>query len=252
MGLSVNIPFEGFYDSWWSSMLDDQANQFCEYEAEYREAENGIPSELRLDANEFAEILFDVTDYKQTHRHFAETYAQEFDAWASEKAGFELKLKFEEMTSPRFYNFETDRIFCTISLRTAQRLFAISKKEKHERLAAVIADRHTSRSGFISFYKNDLPSWVTKPIRDWDHNELGTLLRAICGDPSDSNDINELYESITDSGYHSFEASVNWSQFATKVAEARDLKAAEVRKDQPDYVPLYRCDKTLDLFAVRS
>lgn len=248
MPLSVNIPFAGFYDSLWSHMLDDQANQFCEYEAEYREEENGIPPELRLDANEFAEILNDVTNYKAQQEHLARHYVDAFNEWAKDQIGFDPKLSFEEMTSPRYYNFETDRIFCTISQKVARGLFAISKKEKHERLAAAIKERHTSYDGFISFYSNDLASWLEKPVTEWDANELGTLLRAICGEL----DPWKLYDDIPDSGYHSFEAGVNWQAFETKVAEARELKVEEFRKDNPEYVPAYRWGETIDLFTGKA
>jgi hypothetical protein len=49
-----------------------------------------------------------------------------------------------------------------------------------ETLDRIAAARHTSRSGFISFYSPDWRSWGE--IESWDHNQLETLLEAYIDD----------------------------------------------------------------------
>ena len=38
-----------------------------------------------------------------------------------------------------------------------------------------IKERFSSRDGFMSFYSSDLGDWP-KELKDWDHNQLSTLL----------------------------------------------------------------------------
>jgi hypothetical protein len=98
--LSAELPFPGLYDSMYSHALDDEEEQFCEYEAEYRQEEDGIPEELHLDAGEYAEILMDVTTYDIAHQAIAKKHVEVFEGVASKELGFKLPLVFEEMCSP--------------------------------------------------------------------------------------------------------------------------------------------------------
>ena len=77
----------------------------------------------------------------------------------------ELDLVFDEMTSPREYNFSTDRLFATIP---ATQLRKIRREvEKHEEWPERIRDRFTSYDGFYSFYSNDYTDDVwTRPELD--------------------------------------------------------------------------------------
>jgi len=152
-----------------------------------------------------------------------------------------LRLAFEEMTSPREYNFETDRLFCEIPLAVVRQLFAMSKAEGHATLANVIRRRFTSRSGFISFYDNDLAAWLEKPVRDWDHNELGTLLFAcleLKGGADWENgelDMTIYYRVAEDGGITmAWESAVDWPAFEKARDEMREEKAAELRESDPE------------------
>lgn len=271
--LLTTIPFSGFYHSVWSDAVDQQEESHAEYEADERQAEEGIPAELRLDQQELQSILFDVTTYRDAYRQIAEAYAEAFDEWAGEQLEMTRKakrnrydydtgktrvetydadsigLQFESMDSPREYNFTTDRIFCHIPLKTVRALFKISKAENHERLKAAIYERHTSRSGFISFYGNDLESWLKKPLQEWDHNEIATLLNALAGIPEHM----EIYDRLgSEWDYSAWSNAVDWKAYDSRVQELRNEKAAAMQVDNPDYVPAYRCTKTPDMFAGES
>jgi hypothetical protein len=254
----TNLPFAGFYESLYSGAIDREEESFAEYEAEESDREDGeqsFPEPLRLTSDELAEILLDVTDYPAAYRQIAEWYVEGFDAFASERLDFPLGLKFESMSSPTYYNFETDRVFAHIPLKSVRKLFAASKADGHKKLAAVIAERFTSCSGFYSHYSNDLARWLEKPLREWDHNEVGTLLIAVTGfDHSEDED--ELYERTLgdESAYRAWSEAVDWPKFEAKRREAREEKVGRLREDDPTAFAALearavRCDRTRDLFA---
>lgn len=272
--LLTTIPFDGFYHSIWSDEIDREEESHAEYQADEGQAEEGVAEELRLDQNEIAQILFDVTEYRAAYLKIAQWYAEAFDSWAGEQLGMTRKakrnrydyqtektvvetydadsigLKFESMDSPREYNFATDRIFCHIPLKTVRALFKASKAENHISLRAAIRERFTSYDGFISGYPNALDSWLSKPLQEWDHNEIGTLLVAMTGE---ADTIDDFYYRMGDSwGYQAWESAVDWSRYNAKVAELRAEKLADIQADNPDYVPPYRCPETADMFVRES
>lgn len=252
--VSIKIPFCGLYESPLSHELDYVEEREAEWLAE-RQEEDGIAHELRLEASDFGEILFDVTDYSLAHEAIARDYAETFGHKADVVFGFKAGFEFEEMTSPRFYNFETDRLFCRVPFATVERFFAISEAEGHKTLARVIRQRHTSYDGFISFYRNELAEWLEKPLEDWDHNELETLLLAaleiVHGDAEDF--CREVEEVMVegDGFYYVLQNAVDWGRFDERVKDRRDELEAELRADDAEWVPPYRCPETLDLFAGR-
>lgn len=247
----IKLPFPGFYDSWYSDELDVEEEREAENLAE-REEEEGHPVELRLNASEFAELLFDVTDYSAAKQAIARQYVSVFDEWfANQCSTWALGLEFESMSSPREYNFSTDRIFAWIPCRKVQALFNMVNRDT---LAAVIRERFTSCSGFISHYSNDISDWLEKPLTDWDHNELETLLLAVirdkCNEPGDYD--MAIFYSMAESEdfYQAHSNAVDWPKLEEKATDKREEKADEIRADDPDYVPsATRCARTVDMFT---
>jgi hypothetical protein len=251
---SINIPFPGFYESILSSEIDSVEAQNAESDAERQESE-GVPEELRLTAERFEGFYFDCTDYSKVHDRLASDWVDEFDGVASEALGVKLRLRFEDMSSPKYYNFETDRIFAASTWKAVKAMFKLSKTDKHETLAAVIKRRFTSRSGFISYYSSDLDDWLKKPVREWDYNELGTLLLAalqINGiEPEDLR--MKVYYRLAENGhfYNAVDAAVDFTKFNEKIREEREELIAKQRERDPTYEAPYRCPDTPDLFAER-
>lgn len=245
--ITTTIPFSGFYNSLWSDELDQQETFFVENYEEDQKAD-GIPAPFRLPDEEVCEILWRVTDYREGYVAIAKRYVEAFSELASERLGFDLGLTFDYLDQPREYNFQTDRIFCFIPPETVQRLFALSEANNHIALSALILERFTGCSGFIPFYPNDLGSWLDKPLSEWDHNEVGTLLEATVGQ---FNELEDLYYRVADSDalYPAWEVSVDWDAFRHHVEEAREKKRDQWAKDNPEAVIPYRCPQTPDLFA---
>lgn len=89
-------------------------------------------------------------------------------------------FKFIDVYRPRDYYQENDRIYCTADVSVKQ-----TKAYIHENVDAFeryVNDRFSSRSGFHSFYSNDVNEWLFKMNRfgELDHNELNAILDFIC------------------------------------------------------------------------
>ena len=245
--LVTRVPFSGFYESIWSEQIDHEEDSHIEYEAEYRQEEEGIPAELRLDKDELWNIYYRHTSYDIAYRALAKDYCEAFGEAKKSDTGIDLKLRFESMDSPKEYNFTTDRVYAHIPLKVVQGLFAISKAEKHQRLQKRIAESFTSRSGFISFYPATLEDEWLNPVKEWDHNQLCTLIEAICGD---CDDWEPIFYAFGDEAFYTYWSdSVDWEKVESDIAELRAEKLAEITEENPDYVPPYRCTETADLFA---
>ena len=253
MAREINIPFGGFYESMWSDILDRELEMIVENDCNDRQREDGIPTELQLDERTYSDALFYSTDYRAGEIEIARDYVDALNAKIKDELGLDLGLKFKTMESPREYNFTTDRLFSDISLKACRRMLAYSRKlDNHGSLNAKIAERHTSRSGFVSFYGNAIKDWLAKPIDEWDHNELGTLLRVIVDQLGDNWEW-DIYECLSDHSYDYADKAVDWQKYQAKIDDARAELESELRADDPDYVePAYRCPRTIDMFTGRA
>jgi hypothetical protein len=258
--LETTIPFSGFYGSIWDSELDENANRHVEWELDesndYSD-EMKQPVELRLDESTLHKILFDVTNYQAASVAVAKGYVDVFRYQLKDEYQLDLKsLKFEVLDSPREYNFSTDRIFCKISLADVKRLFAISMANDHDVLRDTIKGRFTSYDGFISSYSNEVSEFLRKPLRQWDHNEVGTLLLAVieivmtqAGDDPKDLEMN-IYQDYPDGLSQEWESAVDWKVYEQKRCERRELLVQDLKFNDPGYVaPLPLCPQTLDLFG---
>lgn len=249
----INLPFAGFYETIYSSEIDTAQDQDAEHLAEQEESKQ--PPELRLSKEEISELFFKFTDYRVAYRHVAREYVEAFSAVAKSDADLRLDLQYESMDSPREYNFKTDRVYAHISWGTVLRLFALSKRDNHAKLAATIRERFTSYDGFHSFYDNSLQTWLDKPLAEWDHNELCTLLIAVLpSDFADDSDLSIYYLTVEgETGYNALQEAVDWPAFEKACEELREEKAAEARAQDPDFVAAPpRCSETIDMFTGRS
>lgn len=152
----TTIPFAGFYNS----MHDDELDRALEQAFADDSGCHQVSDELHQHA-------FDAVEWGAVHTAYAVKYVKSF----ADK--FKLKLKFDELKSPREYNFGTDRIFATITQKEVRRM----RREVDQAIfKRHVEEDYTSRSGFMSYYEPDVRKW--KPWKEWDHNQVGTLLRA--------------------------------------------------------------------------
>ena len=170
--LESTIPFCGFYESFISDDIDYQIGQQIEWDSDIYD----------LNVNE-EKILWDSYlsvnrsyFYNQIAEDYTNFYIDDLNAklnYAYPDHGFTLNAKFNLLTSPKEYNFETDRIFIDIEKNHAIDFIKYIIKHYKKELEEKIKQRFTSRSGFWSHYKNGLNLW-TQDYSEWDHNQIGT------------------------------------------------------------------------------
>ena len=151
---SCLVPFAGFYYS-----AHDRHVDYCE---------DTLMQDIDGEVNN---TLYEMFCCNVDHHEVHLKYAARFTEWLSHYLG--VRLEFEEMKSPRFYNFETDRIFAKLSRADFCKLL---KKVRGAKLKEITKKMFTSRSGFISFYSNEISDWGR--IDTWDHNQCGAVLAA--------------------------------------------------------------------------
>lgn len=248
----MQVPHPGYYNTMYSGITDSE----MESEADGRASSDKEtqPEGLRLDADDYSEILFDCIDYRKVENELNVAYVHCLNYMLKDELGFRTWFKFEGMESPREYNFTTDRLFVDVPRRIVRKLFAISERDNHDALREQIEAKCTSYDGFSSSYSNDLSTWLAKPLRRWDHNELHLLLCAII-DLKFGNYDNfrwDIYERVTGdcTGWEAFQSGVDWTKFDQKCADKRNEMEAELREVLGnDWVPpTVRCPETPDLF----
>lgn len=164
--LESTIPFDGFYESFISDDIDHQIGQQIEWDSDIYD--------LNEDEQQVLEDSYLSVNRSYFYNQIAKGYTNFFiDALNEKLEGFELKAKFNLLTSPREYNFETDRIFIEIEENHAIDFIKYIIKNYKKELEKKIEDRFTSRSGFISNYKNSLDLWIDD-YSEWDFNMIGT------------------------------------------------------------------------------
>ena len=182
--LESTIPFDGFYESFISADIDHQIGQQIEWDID--------TYDLNKDEQQILEDSYLSINKSSFYNKIAEDYTDLYiDALNERLKGFTLKAKFNLLTSPKEYNFETDRIFIDIERDHAIDFIKYVIKNYKKELEKKIKDRFTSRSGFWSHYKNGLDLW-TKDYSEWDHNQIGTCLELF-----DFDELN-FYESLSE------------------------------------------------------
>lgn len=171
--LEARIPFDGFYHGYSNYLLED--------------------AEERLNEGQDTELSY---DWQKACNAIAEAYTEAFEDLLSEWTQKPIKLKLIKLTSPQYYNFDTDKIYASISEDDLKYLYSVIDLAV---LSDTFKDLFTSRSGFISFYANEVPQ---KPVTDWDHNELFALITALC-EQYDPDYARNIYYTLADneSGY---------------------------------------------------
>ena len=220
----INVPFPGFYCSWYDQEIDRELELVVEH---YIESDvRGIQRAYDRDIMEILQRNFSMS---LCMNKVADLYVEEFNRWFKNEYELDLELEFESIRSPKYYNFETDRIFSFISEEKVQALFDLARPD----LDAEIKRRFTSRDGFVSHYPNSLAYWPTD-LADWDHNRLGTLLTTLFKREDD--DDYEVFQELCDSECFAcaVDASIDWPGFNADVHEFLMEKAREEWEKETD------------------
>jgi hypothetical protein len=142
----VQIPFSGFYESYPMELLYDAVEQ--------------------LDPNDEHHADIDYVGFAKIH---VNRYAEELES----QHGFALEMKFKDLERPIFYNHGADKIFVEVPIVQLYELYVQFCDDDFAQ--ELINRRFKSRPGFASFYDDFCDNWRTKPLGNWDHNELAVL-----------------------------------------------------------------------------
>lgn len=239
------IGFPGFYESRLSAITDYELDQIADNRVEDMSSarfypETYVEPEIRPDRNDIGGIAWEFVDYDVTETAIAKDWLAFYADAFSRAAGFKVELEFDEIDSPREYNFGTDRLFARVGMPVLLDLFALSAADGHKALSALVEERFTSCSGFASHYPNDLAAWLEKPVSEWDHNEVGTLFDAVAA-LSDEEDIEETAteccEDSSNGGYLDNVDAFAWAKFDEAVAILIDHKREELPENHPLFKP---------------
>ncbi len=177
--------FSGFYNSKFDSYFDQEVEQVMEHEEK-----------------DYDQIR-DQLDYRKGRLAMAQEIVSVFNQETK------LDLKFLEVWSPREYNFVNDKIICEIDDEEMRKIHAkvLGSDEGREALTEVLEEFFTSRSGFISFYSNELEdwdkTWEEVKAKESDHEIFGqTFLTALCRMEDIEDDIFEDKSNIREAAQH--------------------------------------------------
>jgi hypothetical protein len=165
------LPFDGFYQSSYSIELDDFISY--PYDGEFSEA-----------TEKAWYNLYTFVNWEKVHEYFArEIYIPSFWTVLKNNIPSDIKvpknfIQFESIESPQYYNYTTDRLFVYVNKSIIKRLYRYVMQYELEKFEAFVWARHTSCSGFSSYYPNNIRYWKPDPL-DWDHNQLQTLFYAL-------------------------------------------------------------------------
>ena len=145
--------FSGFYGSYW-----DEPDFYGE--EEYFNLPEGME-------------FYDFVDWHKYHDKIAREMTSKVEDLLSD---FVDGIAFEELVSPKYYNYSNDSINCEIEFEPIKILrYLVENRKEFDKY---IKDRYTSRDGFISFLPNNTIDW----IKDWrdDSHKVGSILQFIC------------------------------------------------------------------------
>ena len=183
----ATIPFQGFYNSLYSYSIEGEIESSLDWYTEdygLTEAQRDTLANGYLEKN-VSEFYYNVS------KDYAEAFIYEIER----DTGLTLNARFESMESPKEYNFQTDRLFIELPEASAVSFINYILANHKEELEKLIAQRFTSRSGFISHYENTLEAWGNPS--EWDLNQVGTCFEIFEYLEDEIYDGHSIYESIS-------------------------------------------------------
>jgi len=181
--------FSGFYNTIWDCDSLEDSEIF------------NINQERKLngkDEIEYDKIQFDFKEYKTQVSYYL---IEKIKTYLSEN-NFINDIIFEEIISPKFYNYSNDSINVTYKL-SKDNINNINRFliENIEDFKDYININYSSYDGFISFHSNDAVEWIIDNDLLTDKHKLGSVLGFICEHEFNEDDLymdsdNTIYISV--------------------------------------------------------
>ena len=101
-----------------------------------------------------------------------------------------IKKESELLTSPREYNFETDKSYIKVEINRFKfnKFINLMFSKYYDELKDLILENHSSYDGFYSFYNNDIDVWKGHKY-NLDYNELATIFQCLVNEYKSDEDL---------------------------------------------------------------
>lgn len=158
--------FPGYYCSILDSYIDSEIEMYLEDEDNEDKSYDDIEDRL---------------DYHKARLAMNQAWVDRFNVETG------LNLRYKDMSSPKEYNFQTDRVVVEITLEELEKVRKITE-EHPEEFQKYLTRNFKSRDGFMSFYPDDIKEW-DKDTQDLDHNEIMTYIAVASTIDKDENEL---------------------------------------------------------------
>jgi hypothetical protein len=180
--------FTGFYNT-----VFDESESFVDYELCDEESfRENYPDLAEVPYQFIIENFWEYVDYGAANRAVAEAVLANLPDLFPDN--FHMSTEFEELRSPQEYDFANDSIDCKITLDVHALQDYLSKYQ--EEFDVFLADRYTSRSGFIPSYPNTMEEWAddTENFTALDGHYCGAILDFIAHNEHDDPQMDLYYK----------------------------------------------------------
>lgn len=148
---------------------------FYESEFEYNGEEQDIESYNEENKTDLKWDDFNF-NYKDYHQRVSRAFANKMESELN--SIIPVKMEFQELYSPKEYNFYTDSIWCKVRVSIAGLIKLINNNRTEA--AAIFKSKYTSCSGFISFHSSQIKDWIDrKYILQDPRHRVGALLECL-------------------------------------------------------------------------
>lgn len=167
--ISMQLPFfPGFYES--ALLNSDTAYYAIKEELDYLQDE--VDENLCEDDLDF--------NYDEYQKDVSNAFVEVFGNLAP--SDVVENVEFDEIVSPRYYNYQTDRLFAFVTLKDGWKDAMRSFIDKNaEWLADRIKKDWTSYDGFMSFMDNKLNDWCDRLFGNADEDIDGRYIGSMIG-----------------------------------------------------------------------
>lgn len=208
--------FPGFYESSLSIDSDretDFIERFCEYE--------DFPEAVLLEYFGHHDLDLKIAEYEaEVGRIFGDYVAEEL----SEIIGSRVLSAFVRISSPKYYNFETDKVILNIELDP--RAVVKECREHYEDFVRFLDDNMSPRDGFIPFYGTNPEWWLDSA--NWDELPvLGFILDFL------------IRQHVQDPEYHFSERTLEDIELDDYMDFPKEVREYLESDDARDYRPEY-------------
>lgn len=194
----VELPFfYGFYNSQYENDYD--IDEAIYGKSAYLNSELGkktVYGDFEFDSNSYRNIIVEC---------FVHTLENHLPDWVE-------YIENPELWSPRYYNFQTDKIYVTLTLTDDWRNKVVDFFEKNaEWLKKRIKEDWTSRSGFNSYMENDYELFMEHTMSE-EPLYISTILQYAI-ELNEEKETDDMYEEITDETLENFYKRHSYEEF---------------------------------------